>query len=179
MFPDMACGPETLEPGETLVCTEVYTVTQDDVDAGEVINAAATTGEDEDSGEDVGDDDEIVIPYEPEAPVCPPTESSTEGLERLSGENRVETALAISQDRWTDECVGEFDSVVLARADVYADALAGTPLAAEVEAPILITASNELYDNVAAEIDRLLPDGDGTVYLLGGTEALDETVEDD
>src|SRR5699024_344295 len=67
--------PETLEPGESLVCTEVYTVTQDDVDAGEVINAAATTGEDEDSGEDVGDDDEIVVPYEPEDPVLPPEDA--------------------------------------------------------------------------------------------------------
>lgn len=92
--------------------------------------------------------------------------------------NRVETAIAISQDRWTDACVGEFDSVVMARADVFADSLSGTPLAAALTAPLLITASNELYDEVAEEVSRLLPDGVGTVFLLGGRSALEQTVED-
>lgn len=61
---------------------------------------------------------------------------------------------------------------------MFADALAGTPLAAYHDGPLLITASDELYDEVANEIARLMPAG-GTVFLLGGNSALDEQVEAD
>src|SRR5699024_3919338 len=62
MFPDMECGVDELAPGESFNCDEIYVTTQADVDAGEVVNAASTTGEDEGSGEEVGDDDEIIVP---------------------------------------------------------------------------------------------------------------------
>ncbi|MEX1018998.1 MAG: hypothetical protein WDZ49_05035 [Litorilinea sp.] len=39
-----ACGESTLEPGEVTDCEHPYTVTQDDMDAGEVVNAASVTG---------------------------------------------------------------------------------------------------------------------------------------
>lgn len=180
LLPDLDCDPDqpaTLAPGESLVCTGVYTITQEDVDNGEVVNVAFVTGDDEDC-DDPCDQDEVIVPGpDPGREACPPTVSDVEGLTRLSGVNRVETAIAISQERFTDECVGEFEHLVLARADVFADSLSGTPLAEDEEAPLLITSSNELFDNVADEMQRVLPDG-GTVFLLGGFVALDQTVED-
>ncbi len=98
----------------------------------------------------------------------PPTE------ERLSGDNRFDTSVAISQDSWEN---GEADAVVLARADVFADSLAGTPLAVDKRGPLLITRRDNLQDEVAAEIQRVLgSDTSKTVYLLGGEAALDATV---
>jgi uncharacterized repeat protein (TIGR01451 family) len=176
LLPDLDCTPDQpadLAPGQSLVCTGQYTVTEEDAEAGSVINLAVVSGEDPDGG-GTDDDDRVVVPVLPGA--CPPTQSDVEGLRRLSGVNRVETAIAISQDRFTDECVGRFDDIVLARADVFADSLSGTPLAAQQQAPLLITASNELYDIVADEMQRVLPAG-GTVYMLGGVAALDQTVE--
>ncbi len=113
----------------------------------------------------------------PPTPECPPTASTLEGINRLAGEERIASAIAISQERWTDECVGQIDAVVLSRHDLFVDAMAGTPLAATRSAPILVTPTTDLVDPVAAEIQRLLPDGEGTVYLLGGVDALDENVE--
>lgn len=67
-------------------------------------------------------------------------------------------------------------AVVLARADVYADALAGAPLAAQVEGPILLTETDRLTPITANEIDRL---GADRVVLLGGEVALADQVRAD
>ncbi|WP_170127953.1 cell wall-binding repeat-containing protein [Euzebya rosea] len=65
--------------------------------------------------------------------------------------------------------------VVLARVDVFADALAGSVLTGD--APLLFTQGAILDNDVAQEIRRVLPAG-GTVYLLGGEAALSATVHD-
>lgn len=65
--------------------------------------------------------------------------------------------------------------MVLARADVPFDALAGSPLAERRNAPMLRTGTAALHPATTAEIARVLPDG-GTVYLLGGPAALDASV---
>lgn len=85
-------------------------------------------------------------------------------LSRVSGPTRIHTAVQVSQQGFPSA-----DTVVLARSDVYADALAGAPVAAQRSAPILLTASPELSPETAAEIDRL---GATKVLLLGGTVAL-------
>src|SRR5699024_2714295 len=119
--------------------------------------AVAVTEEDDD--DDDGEDD---------------PEPGPVGLERISAEpGRVEVAITASQHRFDD---GEAAAVVLARADEYPDALAGTTLAAEHDAPLLLTSSDQLLDNVADEITRVLGDA-GQVFLAGGTAALDDTVE--
>jgi putative cell wall-binding protein len=100
-------------------------------------------------------------------------ESSTVTPTRLAGTNRQATAVAVSQSQFPAR--GSAQAVVLARADVFADALAGGPLAAAKRAPLLLTSSGSLDEVTKAEITRVLPAG-GTVYVLGGTSALSDAV---
>lgn len=92
------------------------------------------------------------------------------GPRRLGGVTRLETALAISRSTFTSA-----PTVVLARADEYADALAGAALAAAESGPVLLTPSDHLPDIVADEIERL---GAATVLLLGDESALGPEVEE-
>ena len=64
-------------------------------------------------------------------------------------------------------------AVVLARADAFADGLAGTPLAAALGGPLLLTSSDHLDTVTRDEIARVLPEG-GRVVLLGGPAALSD-----
>jgi lactocepin len=67
------------------------------------------------------------------------------------------------------------DVVVLARGDNFADALAGAPLAAMHDAPILLSRTNKLDDVTKNEIARL---GATKVYILGGEAAIGSEVVD-
>ncbi|HUG85986.1 MAG TPA: cell wall-binding repeat-containing protein [Euzebya sp.] len=90
-------------------------------------------------------------------------------VRRVAGDVRETTAIAISQE-WFQTA----DTVVLARSDDYADALAGSPVAFAEEAPLLLTGTTGLDDRVAAEIRRL---GATSAVLLGDTAALSQNVE--
>ena len=122
-------------------------------------------------GEEATEEREIGDPGPPD-PVDPGAASVTR-LSGPPGTSRIETAVAVSQDRYPD---GDASAVVLARADVAADALAGTPLAAARSGPLLLTQSTSLHPATRAEIDRQLGPG-GVVLLLGGTAAIDAAVE--
>jgi hypothetical protein len=98
---------------------------------------------------------------------------SDNGSRRLSGPDRIATAIAISAAGFPDP--GSADVIVLSRSDLYPDALAAGPLGAVAGGPLLLTAPNALDARVAAEITRALKP-DGTVYVLGGTGALSAAV---
>lgn len=93
------------------------------------------------------------------------------GLDRLGGATRVETAVLVSNAAFPSAA-----TVLIARADDYADALAGSPLAGDLDAPILLTSSSALSSATATEVQRL---GASTAILLGGVAALGRQVEDD
>lgn len=90
---------------------------------------------------------------------------------RHEGPTRVETAVDISRSSGDAA-----DTVVLARLDEYADALAGAPLATHLDAPVLLTGGDELHPATADEIERL---GADEAVLLGGPAALSLAVADD
>ncbi|WP_100400316.1 N-acetylmuramoyl-L-alanine amidase [Bacillus sp. FJAT-44742] len=94
---------------------------------------------------------------------------SAEAAERIAGDNRIETAIEISQYGWNSS-----DHVVLARADHPADALASASLLSTTEAPILLTDSSSIDLQVINEIHRL---GASHVYILGGPHAISHDVE--
>ncbi len=52
-LPDLVCEAATLDRGEALTCTEDYIVTQEDIDAGEIVNTAGVTAQNP-SGDPVG-----------------------------------------------------------------------------------------------------------------------------
>src|SRR5699024_6531869 len=66
MFPDgVEVEPTTLAPGETATGTATYTVTQEDLNAGEVLNAASVTGTPPDGETEVPpSEDEVTVPGE-------------------------------------------------------------------------------------------------------------------
>ena len=102
----------------------------------------------------------------------PPT---GDAVQRVGGTTRIETAVLTSRAAFAD---GAADAVVLARADTFPDALTGVPLAAAEHAPLLLTPTSSLDPATRAEIQRVLPAG-GTVHLLGGSAALDRSIDDE
>jgi putative cell wall-binding protein len=89
---------------------------------------------------------------------------------RVSGPTRIATAIAVSQRTYP----AGTGTIVLARSDNYADALAAAPLAAQRNAPVLLTPGSSLEGSVEAEIARL---GATTAVLAGGTAALSTSIE--
>ncbi len=90
---------------------------------------------------------------------------------RVAGSNRLVTAVQASREQHP-----RADTVVIARADNYADALAGAPLAWWKDAPILLSYRGGLDGGTKAEVQRLHA---RTAYVLGGSAALSSQVEAD
>ncbi|MCA0987099.1 cell wall-binding repeat-containing protein [Guptibacillus algicola] len=90
--------------------------------------------------------------------------------QRLSGPDRYKTAAAIAQEGWPNGA----DTVVIARGGDYPDALAGTPLAYQLDAPMLLTQDNKLTESTKAELERLNPN---KVIILGSAGAITNDVK--
>jgi putative cell wall-binding protein len=102
-----------------------------------------------------------------------PRGGSSVSVTRIAGQDRVSTAVAASGFAFPVPKAAS--AVVLARADEFADALAGGPLAAANHGPLLLTSPTSLDTAAAAEITRVLKPG-GTVYLVGGAAALGPSI---
>ncbi|HUG83810.1 MAG TPA: cell wall-binding repeat-containing protein [Euzebya sp.] len=159
-------------------------------DCGGEGDCVVDCGGEGDCGEDCGGDTPVkttptdttptnTTPTNSSGPSLPPAEEPTDeelppaaepgvDLIRIGGIDRIETAILISQDLFED---GAAAAVVLARADVPADAIAATPFSVASNAPVLLTDPASLDPRVADEIDRVLVDG-GTVYIAGGEAAI-------
>ncbi len=105
------------------------------------------------------------------APSEPSEPSEPETVRREAGATRSGTSAAVSRAAFDAA-----DTAVLARADDFPDALAASGLAAEVDAPVLLTPTGALDTQIARELDRL---GVEKAYLMGGTAALSAQVEQD
>lgn len=96
---------------------------------------------------------------------------------RIAGSGRYETAYLAADTCKAALGAEKFDAVVIATGKNFADALSGSYLAAVKKAPILLT--NGKTDHVAqlhAYIKENVKAG-GTIYLLGGTSAVPENVQ--
>ncbi len=94
---------------------------------------------------------------------------STAG-QRFAGDTAEGTAVKISKATFTTGA----DTVILAQVNQFPDALAGAPLGYKLQAPILLSPSAGLTEEIRTELERLAPK---TIYLLGGTMALSSTIE--
>ena len=107
---------------------------------------------------------------------CLPVSASAAGtFERISGSNRYKTAFAAADSLKSALGVGKFENVVIASGTGFADALAGSYLAAVKKAPILLVNKDSVKD-VASYVSGNLVSG-GTVYLLGGSAAVPAEME--
>lgn len=89
---------------------------------------------------------------------------------RLAGNDRYETAAAISRQGWVAS-----KYVILARGDSFPDALCASPLAQKFGAPILLTDPNKMDPSAMGEIKRL---GVTNVIIIGGEGAVSGEIED-
>lgn len=90
-------------------------------------------------------------------------------IERLSGQDRVETALSISQKGWPSA-----QTVILCEYADFPDSIASTPFAVSQNAPILLTQGDSIDPRVVKELERLKPQ---KVILLGGEGVLKPSIE--
>lgn len=90
-------------------------------------------------------------------------------LDRISGGSRITTAIAVSQRGWSSA-----PTVLVASAGDYPDALAGAALAADRDAPTLLTHRDSLPNEVGEELQRLDP---SAVLITGGSAAVSDAVE--
>ena len=107
--------------------------------------------------------------------VVPPVEENE--VVRLFGSGRYDTAYAVADALKAALGVEKFEAVVVATGKNFADALAGSYLAVEKNAPILLTNGKDA--NVAelhAYIKANVAEG-GKVYILGGEAAVPAAVE--
>lgn len=94
---------------------------------------------------------------------------------RLAGSDRYETAYAVAEQMKLNKGESKFKNVVVASGDNYPDALSGNYLAFTKNAPMLLTNQYEV-DNTAEYIKNSI-EPNGTVYILGQTSAVPESLE--
>jgi putative cell wall-binding protein len=95
------------------------------------------------------------------------------GIKRFAGSSRIDTALEIARANYP----GKVANVILATADNYPDALAGSVLAYKLQAPILLVGRSEADQQKILSYLKSNMDTTGTVYILGGTGAVDSGME--
>lgn len=113
------------------------------------------------------------IPEEPEVPVVP--EEPEDHVYRIKGEDRYETSFKIAAALKKEMQIDRFDAVIISCGTNFADALAGSFLAAKKDAPILM--ANEKAPKELAEFVSNNLVNNGKIYILGGNAAVSEKIE--
>jgi hypothetical protein len=90
-------------------------------------------------------------------------------VERAQGNNREQTANALALKSFT-----KADNVILVYGYDYADAVSATPLAKQLNAPILLTDKAQLDSSVLGTIKTL---GASKVTIIGGKNAVSQDIE--
>lgn len=99
--------------------------------------------------------------------------TTVSSVQRLFGQNRVDTALAITKANYP----GKVANVVLTTAENYPDALAGSVLAYKLNAPILLVGSLDADQEKVLDYMKSNLDPTGTAFILGGTAAISSEME--
>lgn len=89
-------------------------------------------------------------------------------LNRSYGNDRYQTAVAISKEGWTTS-----DYVIIANGENFPDALSATPLAAYYNAPILLTSRASITLNTLDELKRLKVKN---VIIIGGPGVVSDAI---
>ncbi|AET70662.1 cell wall-binding protein [Desulfosporosinus orientis DSM 765] len=84
--------------------------------------------------------------------------------------DNVALSVEIAKQGWSSAA-----NVILARDDQFSDSLAAAPLSKKLDAPILMTGSSSLDSRTLAGLREL---GARNVYIVGGTVAISQSIED-
>ena len=103
-------------------------------------------------------------------------ESTGVSVARLFGDNRYETSIEIADELKKELGISTFNNIVIATGESYPDALSGAYLARTKSAPILLVSENSA-NMVANYIRQNLSQNSGTVYILGGEQAVSKRIE--
>lgn len=109
--------------------------------------------------------------------------AKTHGLkvERLGGDTRYETSLAVAERMVADkkQATAALDHVFVVGGKGEADALSASAIAAKLEAPILLTPANELDKDVKHFINKNIKDenNEADVYVVGGVNSVSSAVQ--
>ena len=113
---------------------------------------------------------EPIEPTEPDEPTIPDEPIPSEPtVTRIAGTNRISTAIATANKLKEVLGVAKFDTILVANAMDFPDALSGSYLAAAAKAPILLYANGQ--KSVTDYIRNNLT-SDGIVYILGGEKSV-------
>ncbi len=112
--------------------------------------------------------DPIKESTEPKQPVTP-------GVDRIYGDNRIATSIAVATELKQELGKDKFDSIIVTRSDKWQDALSGSYLASVEDAPILLVNSSDNTDVMNYIRNNLSTTG--TIYVLGGNLAVSDKVE--
>lgn len=94
------------------------------------------------------------------------------GIKRIGGKDRYEVSTGVS--KVLEEQGAYSGTVIIARGDLYTDALSGGPLSALEGAPVLLTGTKALPTTTITELNRISPD---KAIILGGTGSVSSNVE--
>ncbi|WP_051865632.1 SpoIID/LytB domain-containing protein [Metabacillus indicus] len=95
----------------------------------------------------------------------------TQAMKEIEGDDRYATSAAIAEYGWTS-----VNTVFIGRGDNPVDALTGSVLAKKYNAPLMLSKPDKLSDSVKQTLQKLNP---STIVILGGTSAINQTVENE
>ncbi len=186
------CTTTGLTEGKACGCGEVVTVPQQSISVGhagqKVAGKAATctaTGLTEgyvcrDCGKTLKEQQtiaKVAHKYENNiCTVCGDKKVTVEGVGRVYGKSRYETAFQSADTLKKQMGVSKFSCAIVTSGDNFADALAGSYLAYVKNAPILLTDNDNIKD-VMAYIQENVEKG-ATVYALGGKAVVTDKLLD-
>ena len=150
--PAADAAPDPEDAGHDLTDHEAPPLILEDSDPGSIGGAGAPAEEDR------------FAELELAASAATDSKASAISVSRVSGQNRYDTAVAVSKHGFT-----QASTVYLASGTTFPDALGGGAAAAQTDAPMLLTEPGKLPAKVAAEIRRL---GAKKVIIVGGTGAV-------
>ena len=104
-------------------------------------------------------------------------DSLTPGVTRIYGSNRFETSIKVAKNLKKELNIKKFPSIVVASGMDFPDALSGSYLAQVNSAPIILVAANK-YAHATEYVQKNLAKG-GTVYILGGSGAVSNQIEEE
>lgn len=97
------------------------------------------------------------------------TADKNTNVERISGQDPVSISIELSKK------FGTASTAVLARADMFPDALCAGPLSAQLGAPLFLIDSQELRNDVLSALKTL---GVGKIIIIGGNSAISSSIEE-